>query len=116
MKHFCRRGYFKFKYAIRGWGYIWRQEISFRLEVILILCLMLYAWYASWPLVKWAALILLSALILVAETVNTVLERLLDLFEPRLSTQVAQLKDILAGAVFCLVIATLIIMIILIKI
>lgn len=116
MKHFWRRCYFKFKYAIRGWRYIWRQEISFRVEIILILCLMLYAWYSDWAGVKWAALILLSVLILVAETVNTVLERVLDLFEPRLSSQVAQLKDILAGAVFWLVIATLIIMIILIKI
>lgn len=57
----------------------------------------------------WVALLLVSAVVLSAEVFNTVVERLLDLVEPRLSIHVALLKDLLALAVLVVSLAAFVI-------
>jgi len=104
MSGFYKKFYSKLAYAGRGLIYVWRHELSFRLEVLTAVGLLSYAWYVNWPLFKWMVLILLIVIILFAEIINTVLEKLLDLIEPRLSTKVGLLKDLLAGSILCLVI------------
>lgn len=43
--------------------------------------------------------LIFSSLIIVAESFNTILERVIDLVEPRYKTLIGELKDGLAGAV-----------------
>ena len=97
----------KFLYACRGLAYVARRELSFRLELGLMFLVMLVAWYLEFSLIAWAVLVLTGAVVLAAEVFNTVLERLLDLVEPRLSLHVAFLKDLLAAAVFLLALGSL---------
>lgn len=89
----------KFKYAWRGLVYVARRENSFRLQLILMLVVVILAWYFKITAFAWALLIIVIGLVLALEIFNTVLERLLDLVEPRLSLHVAFLKDLLAAAV-----------------
>lgn len=103
MKYLFKRLRLKIYYALKGLAYVGRRELSFQLEIILGLALLVYAYYVAWPLWKYLVLIGLLVVVLFAEIINTVLERLLDLVEPRLSSRVAVLKDILAGAVLWLV-------------
>jgi diacylglycerol kinase len=88
----------KLTYAWRGLRYVAHREVSFRLELAAaIVALALAGWFQFAPL-GWALLLLTIAVVLAAEIVNTVLERLMDLIEPRLSLHIALLKDMLAGA------------------
>ena len=89
----------KFTYAGRGLVYLWRHERSFRWQVAAALGAQAVAWYLSLDPVSWALITVVSFVVLSAEAFNTVLERLFDLVEPRLSAQVGVLKNLLAAAV-----------------
>ncbi len=116
MNKFLKRLGFKIGYALKGLQYVWRRELSFQVEAALGLILIGYAYFASWPLGKWLVLLCLIVIILFAEIINTILERLLDLVEPRLSQPVALLKDVLAGAVLWLVLGASLVVILLIAV
>jgi undecaprenol kinase len=99
----------KFIYAGRGLGYVFKRELSFKQELLIVLLAVIVGWYFNFTIVEWAILILTIAVVLSAEVFNTVLERLLDLIEPRLSIHVALLKDLLAAAVLLLCLAAVMI-------
>jgi len=94
--------YHKLRYALRGLGYVVKRELSFRVELMAMAFVAVAAWYFDFSPLAWAILVLTSVVILAAEIFNTVLERLLDLVEPRLSLHIAFLKDLLAAAIFIL--------------
>jgi diacylglycerol kinase len=94
----------KFTYALRGLTYTARRELSFRLELVAAVLALGVAWWLGFSTLAWALLLLTMGVVLAVEVVNTVLERLLDLIEPRLSLHVALLKDMLAGALLVLVV------------
>lgn len=104
----------KFKYAGRGLAYLWRRENSFRWQVAAAVLVQIVALGLRLEAMVWALLTLTSAVVLCAEAFNTVLERLLDIVEPRLSTQVSLLKNLLAAAVLIIVIAAVAVALILI--
>lgn len=89
----------KFQYALIGLGYALRRETSFQLQVAAGVLVIAAAAVRHLPPVRWAVVLIAISSVLAAEIFNTVLERLLDLTEPRLSPHVALLKDLLAAAV-----------------
>lgn len=94
------RYYFnKVRYAARGLGYVFRHEVSFRLQLVVAVIVLGYSWWRHLPAAPWAVVLIAVASVLAAEIFNTVLERMLDLIEPRLSKHVGTLKDLLAAAV-----------------
>jgi len=99
--------YKKFRFAQKGLVYIIRRERSFRWELVAGTVALFLAWYFSLSSLGWSILILVITLVLSAEVLNTVLERILDIIEPRLAVHVAVLKDLLASAVFILVLGAL---------
>lgn len=99
----------RFLYALRGLGVVLREEASFRVQlaafvfvVVLGMILEIEAW-------EWIALLLVSASVLLLECVNSAVERLADAVEPRLHNLVRDIKDILAGAVFIMSFAAVLI-------
>jgi diacylglycerol kinase len=99
----------KFIYAGRGLGYVFKRESSFKQELFIAGGAIIVGWYLSFSKAEWLILILTIAVVLSAEVFNTILERLLDLIEPRLSIHIALLKDLLAAAVLLLCLAALVI-------
>lgn len=88
-----------FHYAMRGLIHVFQTEASFRVQVVFaILVLILMNVY---PLASWQRIILLLLIgsVLVLEVINSVLERLVDSFKPRMHPVVGQVKDMMAGAV-----------------
>lgn len=104
----------KFKYASRGLLYLWRREKSWRWQFIVAILVQVVAMGMGLERLTWSLLTLISAVVLSAEAFNTVVERLLDMVEPRLSSQVSLLKDLLAAAVLIIALAAVIIMLILV--
>ena len=89
-------------YAWRGLAYVTRREVSFRIELLVAVLALGAAWQFHFTALAWALLLLTIVVVLAAEIINTMLERLLDLIEPRLSLHISLFKDMLAGALFIL--------------
>ncbi|MEK9130949.1 MAG: diacylglycerol kinase [Patescibacteria group bacterium] len=88
-----------FRYALRGLGHVFTYELSFRLQLLASAAVVfLMLWF---PLVLWQRVMLLVLIVsvLVLEVINTVFERLIDAFKPRLHPVVAEIKDMMAAAV-----------------
>ncbi|WP_022798799.1 diacylglycerol kinase family protein [Thermus islandicus] len=85
-----------FAYALQGLAYAWRVQRNFRLEAYLgLLALLLALWLGVDPL----PVLLLAALVLSLELVNTALEALTDLASPVYHPLAKQAKDTAAAAV-----------------
>lgn len=88
-----------FRYAINGLGHVFATELSFRLQLlagtVVVLLMMIF------PLALWQRVILLLLIVsvLVLEVINTIFERLVDAFKPRMHPVVAEIKDMMAGSV-----------------
>ncbi len=93
---FCR----SLRHALRGVFEVMRAEQSFRLQLMLsglvIGCAVVF------PLDTWERILvlLLCSAVLILEILNSILERLADAVQPRLSSMVREIKDMMAGAVF----------------
>ncbi|MDM7324796.1 MAG: diacylglycerol kinase [Thermus sp.] len=85
-----------FGYAWEGLVYAWRVQRNFRLEVYLgLLALLLALWLGVSP----APVLLISALVLSLELLNTALEALADAVSPVYHPLVKRAKDTAAAAV-----------------
>ncbi len=98
-----------FLYAFRGLKYVLKTEQNFRIHTLCAFVVLILAFYLNFSDWKMVVLILLVMVILTVEMINTALERLTDLLKPRLNHYVSLVKDIMAGAVFLTVCASLLI-------
>ncbi len=89
----------KFIYAGRGLLYAVNHELSFKVEIIATTVVIWWGWYSNLVAWQWTVIILVIGFVLIVELLNTVVEKLLDLLEPRLSSKVSLLKDVLAASV-----------------
>ncbi|MCX6714591.1 MAG: diacylglycerol kinase family protein [Candidatus Uhrbacteria bacterium] len=88
-----------FGYATNGLSTVFRSEQSFRLQSIVALCVVVLAMYFRIPHLEFIILLLLIAAVLILELVNSIFERMLDAFKPRLHPIVKEAKDMMAAAV-----------------
>jgi undecaprenol kinase len=88
------------RHAVRGLIDVARAEQSFRFQIfisLIVLCFALLLPLATWERVL---VILLCGAVMVLEIVNSIMERFADAVQPRLSSMVREIKDMMAGAVF----------------
>ncbi len=88
-----------FRYAGRGLLKVFREEQSFRIQVLaglLVLILALLFRVKVWEAV---ALLLVIMMVLVLELINSVFERVIDVLKPRMHPYVETVKDIMAAVV-----------------
>lgn len=94
-----RRFFRSLKHALRGLLEIARAEQSFRLQIFVAVIVVCLAWIL--PLNTWERILvlLLCSAVLVLEILNSIMERFADAVQPRLSSMVGEVKDMMAGAV-----------------
>ncbi|MCI0479573.1 diacylglycerol kinase [Candidatus Uhrbacteria bacterium] len=88
-----------FGYAWRGLAVAFRTEHSFRLQVAIGLLVFAALWLFPLGVVERVVFLLAIGAVLVLELVNSMVERLTDLFKPRLHAYVRDIKDLMAAAV-----------------
>lgn len=98
-----------FQDAFRGLIYTFRYEISFRIQTAAAIIVLFFAFYFPLRIYEKVVIILLVALVLILELINSVLERIIDLFQPRLNHVTKIVKDIMAGAVLLAAIVSVVI-------
>lgn len=93
--------------ALKGLGYIFRTQRSFRLQVVLGAAAVFLGWLLKINLVEFFILLTFIILVLLAEIANTALETTLDLVTKKLRFKVKIAKDVAAGGVLLTSLAAL---------
>lgn len=87
------------RHAVHGLVEVARTEHSFRVQLFAAVIMITAAIALSLATWERILLFLIIAAVLVLEIMNSILERLADALQPRLSMMVKEVKDMMAGAV-----------------
>lgn len=88
-----------FRYAARGLRSAYKTEQNFRVDLyagLIIIALMVYYRVTRGEVI---VLTMMIILVMILELINTGVEKMIDLFKPRLHYYAEVVKDVLAGAV-----------------
>ncbi|HZC99360.1 MAG TPA: diacylglycerol kinase family protein [Actinomycetes bacterium] len=88
-----------FRHAFRGLGLVLARERNARIHLVAAVAALVAAVWLGLARAEIALVIVTSTLVLAAEVVNTVVERVLDLLHPDQSERVRAVKDMSAAAV-----------------
>lgn len=104
-----RRFQRSFRHARHGLTRAIASEHSFRVHVLVAIGLTVFIFLVRLPRIEAALLILMMSSILILELVNTIVERFVDMLEPRVHPYVGLIKDLMAAAVLVSSIAAILI-------
>ena len=100
MSHFNYRKFTRsFRYAIRGLFRLLKTEQNAQVHFVAAICIGLAAYFFHLNRLEATIIFFAVALVFVTEITNTAIEKLLDLVHPESHSQIAYIKDALAGAV-----------------
>ena len=85
--------------AFRGLYWVLKTEWNFRIHLGMFFLAVLLGWFFKISAVEWLAVIICSALVIVAEVLNTSLEYLADAVHPEMDRGVGRAKDAAAAGV-----------------
>lgn len=89
-------------FAVSGLMRCWREEASFRFQIIAAVLVVIALSVLRPPLIWTALVILIASLVVSAELFNSALERLADAFDTTANPQIKAAKDMAAGGVLVL--------------
>lgn len=94
----------KFKRAFVGFQEVLWPEASIKIEVVATVLVLAVAWGLRVSQGEFLILLAAAAAVILVEGLNTILERTVDLVEPRYHQSIRELKDALAGLVMMAII------------
>ena len=98
-----------FKFAISGIRIIFREEQSFRIQIIIAVLVIISTFYFKLSAVEAVVVFTIIFLVLMAELINSLFERILDVVHLSNDHRVKKIKDMSAGIVlFCCIMASII--------
>jgi diacylglycerol kinase len=97
------------KYAAKGFWILITSEHSIIAQVIIAIIMTVFGFIMHLSATEWMFQIMAIGLILVAESLNTAIEKMADFIHPEYHKQIGRIKDISAGAAFFAAIIAIII-------
>lgn len=88
-----------FVHAFHGLMVVFAHEHSFRIQLLVGACVIALGSWFHIRRSEWIVLLLLIVSVLCLELINSVFERLVDAFKPRIHPLVRDVKDIMAATV-----------------
>ncbi len=88
-----------FRHAGRGLKIVAKTEKNFRIQLLIAVLVLLAAWYRHLEEKSFIILLLVMALVMCLEIVNSAIERLVDILAPRTHNFAKEIKDLLAAMV-----------------
>ena len=88
------------KYAAKGFWILISTESSIIAQIMISIIMIVLGFIMNISATEWMFQIFAIALILVAESLNTGIEKLADFVHPDFHKQIGRIKDISAGAAF----------------
>ncbi|TLP79790.1 diacylglycerol kinase [Maribacter sp. ACAM166] len=96
-------------FAFKGAFLLIRTEASIKIQVFIAIVMTIAGFYFEISNIEWILQIFAIALVLGVEGMNTAVEKLSDYVQPEFDTKIGFIKDISAGAVMLVSIASAII-------
>ena len=97
------------RFALKGISHLVRSERNFQIHIVVLSIVCGLGVFFSIEKMEWIAVFLISALVLLAEGLNTAFEKLCDHLHPEIHYNIRKIKDIAAGSVLLTSILALII-------
>lgn len=97
------------KNCINGFKFININEDNFKREIFLGIIVLILSYVFRVNKIEFIIIIIMIGLVLVCETINTAIERLVDLVSPGYNKIAGEVKDIMAFAVLLMCIISLVI-------
>jgi len=94
-----KRLFKSFSYAIKGLLKTFKEEQNLQIQTVIALFIILLAWTLQINKIEWCLLIVVISLVILAEIINSAVERITDVLKPRINSYVKEIKDIMAAAV-----------------
>lgn len=103
-----------FGFAFQGLYNLVMKEKNFQIHLLALIVICSFAFYFDFSTQEWINILLISAVVMGLEALNTALEKLSDHVAPEIHPSVKKVKDIAAAAVliaaiFALILAVLMI-------
>ncbi|MDN3643438.1 diacylglycerol kinase family protein [Lutimonas halocynthiae] len=87
------------KYAFKGLWLLISTEHSIMVQTAIAIFMAIFGWWLDISATEWILQILAIGLVLVAESLNTAIEKICDFIHPDYNERIGFIKDISAGAV-----------------
>ena len=102
---FLKKNLLAFKAAFNGIAIALRSERNLRFHYFAVAVVSISGFLIGMTNLEWLIILILFAIVISMEMINTAIERLCDLVQPDKDTQIGKIKDISAGAVLwtCLI-------------
>lgn len=94
-----KRRFIGFTFAWNGIKEVVKTEQNFQFHLIATALVISIGFGFKLTGVEWTIIVLIIGLVLVAEMINTVVERMIDYIKPDVHPQAGMIKDMAAGAV-----------------
>lgn len=99
-RNFFLNRYKSVKYAAKGFWILITSENSIIAQVIIAVIMTTLGFIMQLSATEWMFQLLSIGLVLVAESLNTAIEKIADFIHPEYHKQIGRIKDISAGASF----------------
>lgn len=97
------------KYALNGLKEAFNRELNFRIHLIIALLVIIFSFMMKLTIFEWLFIILAIQMVLLAELINTIAERIIDYIKPDIHPKAKIIKDISAAVVLIAAIFSVII-------
>jgi len=87
------------KFAIRGVWILLKSEHSIQVQTVIVILMTILGFVMELSRMEWLFQVLAFGLVLVAESLNTAIEKFCDFVNPEYDEKIGIIKDISAGAV-----------------
>lgn len=98
-----------FGYAFKGIDDVIKHEPNMKIHVVVAILVVIMAFILKVSIIEWIILVLLIGAVLAAETINTTIEKLVDMYTKEYDEKAKIVKDTAAGTVLILAITSAII-------
>lgn len=98
-----------FGYAFKGIDDVIKHEPNMKIHVVAAILVVIMAFILKVSIIEWIILVLLIGAVLAAETINTTIENLVDMYTKEYDEKAKIVKDTAAGTVLILAITSAII-------
>ena len=109
VKSFLARRMKSFKYAFNGLNFVFKTQINFKIHLVAAIFAIASGIWLKINYFEWLILIIVIFFVLIAETFNTVVEKIMDYINPDFDEKIGIIKDLAAAAVLLAAILSIIV-------
>ena len=99
LSNFLKRRLKSFKYAFNGIFFVFRTQTNFKIHTVAAITAIAFSVYFKINTTEWLFVISAIFSVFFAETVNTIIEEIMNYVSPEFNKKVGIIKDMAAGAV-----------------